>query len=72
MKEVNVLKILGRNVFELRFEKNMTIQELAEKSNIFTTNCTDVDKLAEAVGMKVASRIYHTSEIITLKGMDMR
>lgn len=45
---------------------------LAEKSNIFTTNCTDVNKLAELVGAKVASRIYYTSEIVELKGKDMR
>jgi DNA replication protein DnaC len=45
---------------------------LAEKSNIFTTNCTSLDKLSELIGAKVASRIYNTSEIITLKGMDMR
>lgn len=45
---------------------------LAEKSNIFTTNCTDVKKLAELVGAKVASRIYYTSEVIELKGKDMR
>lgn len=45
---------------------------LAEKSNIFTTNCTDVDKLAELVGAKTASRIYYTSEVIELKGKDMR
>jgi DNA replication protein DnaC len=45
---------------------------LSEKSNIFTTNCTDVKKLSELVGAKVASRIYYTSEIIELKGKDMR
>ena len=45
---------------------------LAEKSNIFTTNCVDVDKLAELIGAKTASRIYYTSEIIELKGKDMR
>lgn len=45
---------------------------LAEKSNIFTTNCTDVERLAELIGAKVASRIYRSSEIIELKGMDMR
>lgn len=45
---------------------------LAEKSNIFTTNCTSIDKLAELIGAKTASRIYNTSEIIELKGMDMR
>ena len=45
---------------------------LAEKSNIFTTNCTSVEELAELVGAKIASRIYYTSEIIELKGKDMR
>lgn len=45
---------------------------LAEKSNIFTTNCTDFEQLTSIVGLKIASRIYHTSEIIELKGLDMR
>lgn len=45
---------------------------LAEKSNIFTTNCTDVKKLAELIGAKTASRIYYTSEVVELKGKDMR
>lgn len=45
---------------------------LAEKSNIFTTNCTDIKKLAELIGAKNASRIYYTSEVIELKGKDMR
>ena len=45
---------------------------LAEKSNIFTTNCTDVKNLAELIGAKTASRIYYTSEVIELKGKDMR
>jgi DNA replication protein DnaC len=45
---------------------------LSEKANILTTNCTDVKKLSELVGAKVASRIYYTSEIIELKGKDMR
>ena len=45
---------------------------LAEKSNIFTTNCVDVKKLADLVGAKIASRIYYTSEIVELKGKDMR
>ena len=45
---------------------------LAEKSNIFTTNCVSVEELAELVGAKVASRIYFTSEVVELKGRDMR
>ena len=45
---------------------------LAEKSNIFTTNCTDIKKLSELIGAKTASRIYYTSEVIELKGKDMR
>jgi DNA replication protein DnaC len=45
---------------------------LAEKSNIFTTNCTSVEELADLVGAKIASRIYYTSEIVELKGKDMR
>lgn len=44
----------------------------AEKSNIFTTNCTSVEELADLVGAKIASRIYYTSEIVELKGKDMR
>ena len=45
---------------------------LAEKSNIFTTNCTNPDRLAELLGAKIASRIYYTSEVIELKGKDRR
>lgn len=45
---------------------------LAEKSNIFTSNQPSVDKFANLMGGRLASRIYYTSEIIELKGKDMR
>lgn len=45
---------------------------MAEKSNIFTSNITEYDELEELFGPRLASRIYTNSEIIELKGMDMR
>ena len=45
---------------------------LAEKSNIFTSNQPTVDGFAKIMGNRLASRIYYTSEIIELKGRDMR
>ena len=45
---------------------------LAEKSNIFTSNQPSIDAFAEIMGKRLASRIYNTSEIIELKGRDMR
>ena len=44
----------------------------AEKSNIFTSNQTTLEGLCEKVGSRLASRIYNTSEIIELNGVDMR
>ena len=45
---------------------------LAEKSNIFTSNQPDVNAFADLMGGRLASRIYYTSEIVELKGKDMR
>lgn len=45
---------------------------MAEKSNIFTSNITTLEELEEMLGSRLASRIYTSSEIIELKGMDRR
>lgn len=45
---------------------------LNNKSNIFTTNCTDKNDLEEIIGVKLASRVWNTSNIIILKGKDRR
>ncbi len=45
---------------------------MAEKSNIFTSNIVDYEQLEITLGSRLASRIYNTSEIIELKGLDMR
>ena len=45
---------------------------LAEKSNIFTSNQPTVEGVANVMGNRLASRIYYTSEIVQLKGKDMR
>ena len=45
---------------------------LAEKSNIFTSNQTTAEGLADFVGSRLVSRIYYTSEIIELYGKDRR
>ena len=34
MNERNVMEILGKNMHDIRFEKNVSLQELAEKTNI--------------------------------------
>lgn len=45
---------------------------LSEKSNIFTSNQPTVEGFGKLMGDRLASRIYYTSEIIELKGKDMR
>jgi len=45
---------------------------LAEKSNIFTSNQPSVEEFAKLMGNRLASRIYYTSEVVELKGKDMR
>lgn len=45
---------------------------MAEKSNIFTSNITEYEQLEELFGPRLASRVYNNSEIIELKGVDMR
>lgn len=45
---------------------------VSEKSNIFTSNQVSLDGLASVLGIRLASRIYNTSEIIELNGVDMR
>lgn len=44
----------------------------AGKSNIFTSNVTNFDSLSKILGSRLASRVYNDSEIIELKGVDMR
>ena len=44
-----------------------------ELSNIYTSNCTSFEKLAEYVGVKISSRIWtNSTEIIELEGIDRR
>ena len=45
---------------------------LAGKSNVFTTNVVDKETLEDVFGERLVSRIYSSSEIIELKGGDMR
>lgn len=45
---------------------------MAEKSTIYTSNITEYDDLEEVLGSRLATRIYNASQIIELKGMDMR
>lgn len=44
----------------------------AGKSNIFTSNVVGYSELERILGSRLASRVYNTSEIIELKGTDMR
>ncbi len=34
MEERNVMEILGKNMHDIRFEKNISLKELAQKTNI--------------------------------------
>ena len=45
---------------------------LAGKSIIFTSNVTDIKKLEEVIGERLASRVMGTSIVIEIKGGDMR
>lgn len=45
---------------------------LSEKSNIFTSNQTTIEDLSKKIGSRLASRIFNTSEIIELNGVDRR
>jgi DNA replication protein DnaC len=45
---------------------------LAEKSNIFTSNITNVVDLIKSIGERITSRVFNTSEVIELKGKDIR
>ena len=45
---------------------------LAEKANIFTSNQPTFDGFVELMGNRLASRVYSTSEIVELRGKDMR
>ena len=45
---------------------------LSRKSNIYTSNIADETQLSEAIGARLASRIYSNSEVITFYGKDWR
>ena len=45
---------------------------LAGKSTIFTSNNATFDDLKDAVGERIASRIWNNSVIVELRGGDMR
>jgi DNA replication protein DnaC len=45
---------------------------LAEKSNIFTSNVVSEEELCKVFGARLTSRIMYSSEIVELKGKDMR
>ena len=45
---------------------------LAGKSIIFTSNVTDIKKLEEVIGERLASRVFGNSIIVEIKGGDMR
>ena len=44
----------------------------AGKSNIYTSNCNSDKSLEKILGNRLTSRIWNTSQIIELKGADMR
>lgn len=45
---------------------------LAGKSTIFTSNITEITKLSDVIGERLASRVMGNSVVIELKGGDMR
>ena len=45
---------------------------LAGKSIIFTSNVTDIRKLEDVIGQRLASRVFGNSIVIEIKGGDMR
>ena len=45
---------------------------LANKSIIFTSNIIRLNDLEDAVGARLASRIWRNSEVVEIKGGDMR
>lgn len=45
---------------------------LAEKSTIFTANITSKEDLSNIIGDRLASRVWNNSEIVEIKGGDMR
>jgi DNA replication protein DnaC len=45
---------------------------LAEKSIIFTSNITSKEDLSNIIGDRLASRVWNNSEIVEIKGGDMR
>lgn len=45
---------------------------LADKSNIYTSNIPEFDKLCGVLGDRLASRIYKSSEVIIFNGKDNR
>ena len=47
-------------------------RQMSGKTDIYTSNYVDVEGLTEQIGSRLASRIFTTSEIIELKGRDMR
>ena len=47
-------------------------RQQAGRANIFTSNYVTAEALAEQIGSRLASRIYNPSEIIELKGKDIR
>lgn len=47
-------------------------RQQAGLSNIYTSNLITLDELSSKIGDKLASRVYNTSEIVELKGKDMR
>ena len=45
---------------------------LAEKANIFTSNITNPDTLADLIGERLTSRVYYGSEVVEFNGKDNR
>ena len=67
MEEINVLEILGKNIHNIRFEKNISIQELAQKANI------DVEALKKfETGEYSKLKMHQYIEIANALGVDYK
>lgn len=55
MKEMDVVKIISKNIHDIRIEKNISLQELADKSNL---DVETIRQLGHGTCMGLGLEIY--------------
>lgn len=68
-------EIASSNVSQYDYQNLLMFLEnrlLNDKANIFTSNSTTLAEVTEAVGAKIASRLWNWSDVIEFKGKDRR